>query len=46
LGEVLARIDEFVSPAMMAMADPRFFGFVIGGSLPVTLAVNWKHLLE
>jgi Pyridoxal-dependent decarboxylase conserved domain len=23
------------------MAGPRFFGFVIGGSLPVTLAANW-----
>ena len=40
-GEVLARLDEFVSPATMAMAGPRFFGFVIGGSLPVTLAANW-----
>ena len=25
----------------MAMAGPRFFGFVIGGSLPVALAANW-----
>jgi glutamate/tyrosine decarboxylase-like PLP-dependent enzyme len=25
----------------MGMAGPRFFGFVIGGSLPVTLAANW-----
>jgi glutamate/tyrosine decarboxylase-like PLP-dependent enzyme len=25
----------------MAMAGPRFFGFVIGGSLPVSLAANW-----
>jgi glutamate/tyrosine decarboxylase-like PLP-dependent enzyme len=40
-GEVLARLDEFVSPATMAMAGPRFFGFVIGGSLPVTLAATW-----
>jgi glutamate/tyrosine decarboxylase-like PLP-dependent enzyme len=39
--EVLARLDEFVSPATMAMAGPRFFGFVVGGSLPVTLAANW-----
>jgi glutamate/tyrosine decarboxylase-like PLP-dependent enzyme len=23
------------------MAGPRFFGFVIGGSLPITLAANW-----
>ena len=39
--QVLARLDEIVSPATMAMAGPRFFGFVIGGSLPVTLAANW-----
>jgi glutamate/tyrosine decarboxylase-like PLP-dependent enzyme len=39
--EVLAQLDEFVSPATMAMAGPRFFGFVIGGSLPVTVAANW-----
>ena len=25
----------------MGMAGPRFFGFVIGGSLPVTLGANW-----
>jgi glutamate/tyrosine decarboxylase-like PLP-dependent enzyme len=37
----LALLDEVVSPATMAMAGPRFFGFVIGGSLPVTLAANW-----
>jgi glutamate/tyrosine decarboxylase-like PLP-dependent enzyme len=39
--DVLAQLDEFVSPATMAMAGPRFFGFVIGGSLPVTVAANW-----
>jgi glutamate/tyrosine decarboxylase-like PLP-dependent enzyme len=38
---VLARLDELVSPATMGMAGPRFFGFVIGGSLPVALAANW-----
>ena len=31
---VLARLDDVVSPATMAMAGPRFFGFVIGGALP------------
>ena len=39
--EVLERLDKLVSPATMAMAGPRFFGFVIGGSLPVALAANW-----
>ncbi|HEY2982223.1 MAG TPA: aminotransferase class V-fold PLP-dependent enzyme, partial [Anaerolineales bacterium] len=37
----LQKLDEIGSPATMAMAGPRFFGFVIGGSLPVTLAANW-----
>jgi glutamate/tyrosine decarboxylase-like PLP-dependent enzyme len=39
--ETLALLDRAVSPATMAMAGPRFFGFVIGGSLPVALAANW-----
>jgi glutamate/tyrosine decarboxylase-like PLP-dependent enzyme len=37
---VIAALDA-LSPATMAMAGPRFFGFVIGGALPVTLAANW-----
>jgi glutamate/tyrosine decarboxylase-like PLP-dependent enzyme len=40
-GDTLALLDRVVSPATMASAGPRFFGFVIGGSLPVTLAANW-----
>lgn len=39
--EVIAILDEVCSPATMAMAGPRFFGFVIGGALPVTVAANW-----
>src|SRR6188508_2386417 len=39
--EVLAQLDEYVSPATMATAGPRFFGFVIGGSLPAAVAANW-----
>jgi len=37
---VLAELDAAVSPATMAMAGPRFFGFVIGGALPATLAAS------
>jgi len=39
--EVLAELDRYGSPATMAMAGPRFYGFVIGGALPVALAANW-----
>lgn len=39
--EVLAMLDDIGSPAAMAMTGPRFFGFVIGGSLPVSVASNW-----
>lgn len=38
---VIDRLDQIVSPATVAMAGPRFFGFVIGGALPVTVASNW-----
>ncbi len=39
--KVLRIMDEICSPATMATAGRRFFGFVIGGSLPITLAANW-----
>ena len=39
--ETLRLLDEAGSPATMAMAGSRFFGFVIGGSLPAALAANW-----
>ena len=38
---VLQMLDEIGSPATMATAGGRFFGFVIGSSLPAALAANW-----
>jgi glutamate/tyrosine decarboxylase-like PLP-dependent enzyme len=39
--DTLALLDRLVSPATLATAGPRFFGFVIGGALPEALAANW-----
>jgi glutamate/tyrosine decarboxylase-like PLP-dependent enzyme len=38
---VLDMLDTIGSPGTMAMAGPRFYGFVVGGSLPAALACNW-----
>lgn len=39
--EVLALLDDIGSPATVATTGGRYFGFVIGGSLPAALAANW-----
>ena len=39
--DVLRLLDNVGSPATVATAGGRYFGFVIGGALPATLAANW-----
>jgi len=39
--EVIEKLNSLVSPATMKMTSSKFFGFVIGGSYPVTIASNW-----
>jgi glutamate/tyrosine decarboxylase-like PLP-dependent enzyme len=39
--EVIAELIEAAEPGLMAMPSGRFFGFVIGGALPVTVAADW-----
>lgn len=39
--EVLALLDDIGSPATVATTGGRYFGFVIGGTVPASLAANW-----
>lgn len=41
--KVIEMLDKYGSPATIGISGPRFFGFVIGGSLPVTVAANWLN---
>jgi glutamate/tyrosine decarboxylase-like PLP-dependent enzyme len=39
--KVIATLDEIGSPATIASSGRRYFGFVIGGSLPAAMASSW-----
>jgi glutamate/tyrosine decarboxylase-like PLP-dependent enzyme len=39
--QTLALLDDVGSPATVATTGGRYFGFVIGGTLPAVLAANW-----
>jgi glutamate/tyrosine decarboxylase-like PLP-dependent enzyme len=39
--EVVSELAKTAEPGLVAMASPRYFGFVIGGSVPAGLAADW-----
>jgi glutamate/tyrosine decarboxylase-like PLP-dependent enzyme len=40
-GTVIEELAAAMEPGLVAMSGPRYFGFVIGGSLPASLGADW-----
>ncbi|HWS72106.1 MAG TPA: aminotransferase class V-fold PLP-dependent enzyme, partial [Thermoanaerobaculia bacterium] len=40
-GEVLRELVDAAEPGLVATSGPRYFGFVIGGAYPVSIAADW-----
>ena len=38
--QVIEHLAKAIEPGLVATAGPRYFGFVIGGSLPAALAAD------
>ncbi|HET7028270.1 MAG TPA: pyridoxal-dependent decarboxylase [Candidatus Limnocylindrales bacterium] len=40
-GDVIDRLIAAMEPGLVAIPGPRYFGFVMGGSVPASLAADW-----
>ena len=39
--EVIERLARDANPGIVGTVGPRYFGFVTGGAVPVTVAADW-----